>query len=76
MRQCEQYSLEADGELTILDDLQWADWDRGGRLLAATRTGKLQVRQVSFRRGQILFEQDLSQLDPRPVPAPDWAARW
>jgi hypothetical protein len=22
-----QYSLEADRQLTLLDDLQWADWD-------------------------------------------------
>ena len=71
-----QYSLEADGELTLLDDVQWADWDRSGRLLVATRTGKLQVRQVSSGPGQILFEQDLSQLDPCPVPAPDWATHW
>ena len=69
-----QYSFEADGELTLLQDLQWADWDRDGRLLVATRSGKLQVRQPM--PAQILFEQDLSPLDPTPVPAPDWAAHW
>lgn len=71
-----QYSFEADGELRLLHDLQWADWDRDGRLLVATRTGKLQVRQPSSGLAQVLFEQDLSQLDPSPVPAPDWAAHW
>ena len=71
-----QYSLEADGRLTLLDDVQWADWDHGGRLLVATRTGKLQVRQPGAGSGHILFEEDLSQLDPNPVPAPDWAAHW
>ena len=71
-----QYSLEADGELTLLDDVQWADWDRNGRLLVATRTGKLQVRQVSSGPGQLLFEQDLAQLEQCPVPAPDWATQW
>ncbi|HEU4685271.1 MAG TPA: hypothetical protein VFS39_12280 [Nitrospira sp.] len=70
-----QYSLEADGEFALLD-VQWADWDRGGRLLVATRTGTLQVRQVSAGVGRILFEQDLAQLDPSPVPAPDWATHW
>jgi hypothetical protein len=71
-----QYSLEADGNMTLLDDVQWADWDGHGRLLVATPTGKLQVREVSSGAGQILFEQDLSQLDPDPVPAPDWATHW
>src|SRR5262245_19743443 len=32
------YSLEADGEIQLLDDLQWADWDRDGHLLVATRS--------------------------------------
>lgn len=71
-----RYSLEADGKVTLLEDLQWADWDRDGRLLVATRTGKLQIRQPSSGPAQILFEEDLSQLDPTPVPAPDWAAHW
>ena len=29
-----RYSLESAGDVEILDDLQWADWDRAGRLLA------------------------------------------
>jgi hypothetical protein len=71
-----QYSLEADGQLTLLDDLQWADWDRDGRLLVATRTGKLQVRLFGSRPEQTVFEEDLALLDPKPVPAPDWAHHW
>jgi hypothetical protein len=71
-----QYSLEADGQLTLLDDLQWVDWDREGRLLAATRTGSLQVRNFGSGAEQIVFEENLALLDPKPVPAPDWAQHW
>ena len=71
-----QYSLEADGQLTVLRDLQWADWDQEGRLLAATRTGKLQVRDFGLGGEQIVFEEDLAQFEPKPVPAPDWAQHW
>jgi hypothetical protein len=40
------YALESDGDRTILDDLQWADWDQDGRLLAATVDGRLQHRRL------------------------------
>jgi len=70
------YSLEADGQLTFLDDLQWADWDRDGRLLVATRAGRLQVRRFGSGPEETLFEEDLALLDPQPVPAPDWAHHW
>src|SRR5262245_42285468 len=71
-----RYSLEADGQLTFLDDLQWADWDRDGRLLVATRTGKLEVRNVGSGPEQTVFEENLALLHPGPVPAPDWAQHW
>ena len=71
-----RYSLESDGDLELLDDLQWADWDQEGQLLAATRTGKLQVRSLDADRPEIIFEEDLSVLDPNPTPAPLWAQRW
>ena len=70
------YSLESDGDLEQLDELQWADWDREGRLLVATRSGKLQVWNLNDDRPEILFEQDLSLLEPNPIPAPAWAQRW
>ena len=69
------YWLEADRDIQVLTDLQWADWDREGRLLAATRSGKLQVRNVDGD-SDVLFEEDLSLLEPNPVPAPAWAQRW
>ena len=68
-----RYSLEADGDIVMLDDLQWADWEPGGNLLVATRSGRLQVRDV---RQRVVFEQDLAVLAPAPTPAPDWARHW
>jgi hypothetical protein len=71
-----RYSLESAGNVELLDDLQWADWDREGQLLAATRSGKLQVRNLKAARTEIVFEEDLSVLAPNPTPAPLWAQRW
>ncbi len=70
------YSLESEASLELLDNVQWADWDRDGKLLAATRDGKLQVCNVDAGSPEILFEEDLSILEPAPDPAPAWAQRW
>jgi hypothetical protein len=71
-----RYSLGSAGVLEQLDDLQWADWNGEGKLLVATRGGKLQIWNVDDDRPEILFEQDLSVLEPIPTPAPVWAQRW
>ncbi len=71
-----RYSLESNGDLEILDDLQWADWSRNGHLLVATRSGLLQIRNLESNGFPILFEADLSNLEPTPTAAPDWAQRW
>jgi hypothetical protein len=71
-----RYSLESAGNLEPLDELQWADWDREGRLMVATRSGKLQAWNLDSDGPKILFEQDLSLLEPNPAPAPAWAQRW
>jgi hypothetical protein len=71
-----RYSLESDGKLRQLDELQWADWDREGKLLVATRSGKLQIWNLDDDGGKILFEQDLSLLERNPAPAPAWAHHW
>jgi hypothetical protein len=71
-----RYSLESDGNLKQLDELQWADWDREGQLLAATCNGKLQVWNLDREGPKLLFEQDLSFLEPNPTPSPAWAQRW
>jgi hypothetical protein len=70
------YSLEVNGELEILDDLQWADWDQQGRLLVATRSGRLQIRKLNGRDFLTEFDVDLGQLQPDPVEPPDWATHW
>lgn len=71
-----RYSLESGGNLEQLDELQWADWDSERRLLVATRSGKLQVWNLDGDGSEILFEEDLSLLEPNPAPAPSWAQRW
>jgi hypothetical protein len=70
------YSLETDGDIKLLDDLQWADWDQQGRLLVATRSGKLEIWSLNGGRAEIMFEEDLCRLEPNPIPAPHWAERW
>ena len=70
-----RYSLESPDDVTILDDLQWADWDINGRLLAATRSGRLQVRDVNAA-GKLVFDQDLALMEPDPQAAPAQAQRW
>ena len=70
------YWLEANGEIKLLSDLQWADWDRDGHLLVATRSGKLQVRNLEADGSEVLFEEDLSLSEPNPTPAPAWAQQW
>lgn len=71
-----RYSLEFNGDLELLDDLQWADWSREGHLLVATRSGRLQIRYVEDERSQILIDVDLSSLEPNPTSAPAWARAW
>ncbi len=70
------YSLESHGDIEVLDDLQWADWDAEGRLLVATRCGKLQIRSLDEGSSETVFEQDLSLLEPTPTPSPPWAQHW
>ncbi len=71
-----RYSIGRKDDIFPLDDLQWADWDRQGRLLVATRCGKLQVRMPEAEPAEILFEADLAPLQPDPAPAPEEARRW
>jgi hypothetical protein len=72
-----RYSLESRDDVQPLDALQWADWDRDGRLLAATREGRLQMQRFDDNDDvEMLFDEDLTRLEPEPVPAPAWAERW
>ena len=71
-----RYSMESNGDLELLDDVQWADWSREGQLLVATRSGLLQIRSLEGASPNILWEADLSNLEPSPTPAPAWAQSW
>ena len=73
---CVSYSLESDQGFEVLDDLQWADWDAEGRLLVATRCGKLQIRTLGADRPKIVFEENLARLEPNSTPPPAWAHCW
>lgn len=70
------YWLEINSDIQLLDHVQWADWDRGGELLVATRSGKLQVWNLDGNSIKVLFEEDLSLSEPNPTPAPAWAEQW
>ena len=70
------YWLEMNGEIHLLDHLQWADWDGEGHLLAATRSGKLQILHFNGDGLEVLFDEDLALLEPDPAPAPAWAQQW
>jgi hypothetical protein len=54
----------------------WADWDPAGRLLVATRSGHLELRDAGDPDLSVLVHHDLSSVEPSPRPAPDWARRW
>ncbi len=70
------YALESAGGRQLLADVQWAEWDAQGRLLVATRSGRLQVRELLKGACRLAFETDLSGLVPEPGAAPDWAQQW
>ena len=71
-----RYALESNGDIELLDDLQWADWSREGDLLVALCSGRLQVRSLEGDRPTILFDADLSNLGATPTPAPPWVQSW
>jgi hypothetical protein len=70
------YWLESADDLSSLDDVQWADWDPRGRLLVATRSGKLQIQTLRGFVPEVTFEQDLAPLEPAPQAPPPWAQHW
>lgn len=59
-----------------LDAVQWADWDRAGRLLVATRAGQLEVRDEPFSAADIVWSADLAPLRPDPQAPPPESGRW
>ncbi len=70
------YFLSVGEDLGALDDVQWADWDDAGRLLVATTSGRLQIREVVGLEHRVVFEHDLASLEPHPEAPPGWALEW
>jgi hypothetical protein len=60
--------------LAQLDEVQWADWARGGELLTATTDGRLQIRDRVTR--QVSWEHDLAPLGPDCGEPPAEARHW
>jgi hypothetical protein len=71
-----QYALENGDELELLEDVLWADWDGSGRLLVATRDGRLQIQRLGNAGHDVAFEVNLAELTPEPKPAPPSAGTW
>jgi hypothetical protein len=67
------YVLQAGDDKRELD-AQWADWTADGRLLVATRDGRLQWLDSADQT--VRWQADLAVMTPDPVAPPDEAARW
>ncbi len=70
------YTLADGDDMQPLNDVQWADWDAGGRLLVATTNGRLQVRETNGAGMRVVQEHDLAALRPKPIEPPAWAVEW
>jgi hypothetical protein len=70
------YEIMEGDEVIALDDVQWADWDADGRLLVATREGRLEARDGARPARATAAHADLAALAPAPVAPPAEAARW
>jgi hypothetical protein len=62
--------------VTPLPNARWADWDQEGRLLTATRDGRLEVYTCRANSSERIWEEDLRDRAPEPQPAPPWATSW
>jgi len=70
------YEVMEEDAVTALEDVQWADWDADGRLLVATREGRLEIRDGARPAVATPPHADLAALAPEPAPAPAEALRW
>jgi len=54
-----------------------AAWSRrSGRLLVATGSGHLELRDAGRPDLPVVLAHDLTPFEPAPAPAPAWASRW
>ncbi|MBP9113788.1 MAG: hypothetical protein KBF88_13330 [Polyangiaceae bacterium] len=68
------YHLERAAGITPLPGVTWADWDSHGRLLLATDTGGLEIRDPET--GACLAADSLAGIRPNPIPSPPGAQHW
>ena len=71
-----RYTMAAGGDPVALGDVQWADWDRRGRLLVATIDGRLEVRERAWQAADAVWSSDVTNERPDPTPPPPEARRW
>jgi hypothetical protein len=71
-----EYWIERDsaGDVRLLPGVQWADWASDGRLLVATTSGALEVRDEPAAPPS--WHVDLARLQPDPQPPPPEASAW
>ena len=70
------YEIAAGDQLIALDDAQWADWDADGRLLVATRDGRLEIRELSTSGARVVSEANPAVATPHPEAPPAEALHW
>jgi hypothetical protein len=70
------YSVDDEGRNVELSDVQWADWAADGRLLVATRAGRLETRGARSWLEADSVVAELAHDEPAPREAPADARRW
>jgi hypothetical protein len=60
----------------VLDGATWADWDHGGRLVAAQDGRLLTFDPHSATSATPRVLADFNERVPAPLPPPEWATRW
>jgi hypothetical protein len=70
-----EYVVVANGRAHRLENVQWADWDRSGRLLVATTDARLEVRDDPWTTGAA-WSLDVGGSPPEPAEPPMIARRW
>lgn len=71
-----EYHVVYDDRRHRLEHVQWADWDRSGRLLVATTDGSLEVRDDPGDASRVAWSMDLGAARPEPIEPPAIARRW
>jgi hypothetical protein len=70
-----EYTVAEPGRHLPLEGVQWADWDRSGRLLVATTDARLEVRDDPWATGAT-WSMELDPARPAPSEPPTIARRW